>query len=140
MVMKVRYGYRKLTKDEAESGQFGTRGLRITKIITATPILLQMRIMVLKSVSYEAIAEWLNDEGIPVGPYATNGMWTGALVQGLLQDPILSGQRRFRKGVTRITYRTGKTKTKANPNAPEMQEYPELAHFTLEEHRELLAA
>ena len=31
MVMKVKYGYRKLTDEEAQSGQFGPKGLRIAK-------------------------------------------------------------------------------------------------------------
>src|SRR6185437_9253089 len=32
MVGKIRFGYRKLTKDEAASGHFGSKGLRIAKV------------------------------------------------------------------------------------------------------------
>ncbi|MCE9531923.1 MAG: recombinase family protein, partial [Planctomycetes bacterium] len=38
MVLKVRFGYRKLSKEEAASGQFGTPGLRIAKLPEWTPI------------------------------------------------------------------------------------------------------
>ena len=140
MVTRVRYGYSKLTKEQADSGEFGPKGLRIAKEETATIYLNQMRLRTLQGESYEMIADWLNDEGVPPGRYTTNGKWTGKLVRSLLRDTILSGQRRFRKGISQLVYGSGKHKRKVNPEPPEMKEYPELAHFTPEEHRELLAA
>jgi DNA invertase Pin-like site-specific DNA recombinase len=140
MVLKIRFGYVKLTPEQADSGKFGPRGLRIAKVGEATPFLHCMRVRVLAGESYPVIADWLNDEGILPGPYVTGGKWTGALVRDLLRDPILSGQRRFRKEISRLVYGKGKNKPRANPKPPEMREFPELAHFTPDEHRELLDA
>ena len=139
MVLKIRYGYRKLTKEEAASGQFGPKGLRIAKIVECTSYIHGMRLRVLAGDSYPVVADWLNDEGVDPGPYVTGGKWTGRLVRDLLRDPILSGRRQFRKEVSQLIYAKGKNKPKTNPNPPEMQDFVELAHFTPEEHHELLA-
>jgi site-specific DNA recombinase len=139
MVLKVRFGYRKLTREEAASGEFGPVGLRLAKVTAATPYLHGMRLRVLAGVSYPVISDWLNDEGVDPGPYVTGRKWTGALVRDLLRDPILSGQRQFRKEVSRLVFGKGKNKPRANPKPPEKQDCPELAHFTPAEHAELLA-
>ena len=140
MVMKVRYGYRKLTRDEAASGRFGSIGLRIVKLQGCTGIILEMRSRVLRRESYVKIAEWLNDSEIAPGPYAEGGKWTDRLVTELLRDPILSGQRRFRNSLSKLFYKTGKPRARPNPQGPAVQEYPELAHMTPGEQAELLAA
>lgn len=59
MVGKVRFGYRKLTKEEADSGQFGTKGLRIIKMEECTPVLQEMKSRILSGHSYAAVADWL---------------------------------------------------------------------------------
>lgn len=137
MVLKIKFGYRKLTREEADSGQFGPKGLRIMKLSEWTHALHQMRKMVLKRLSYEQVCDWLEDEGVPPGPYVTSGKWSGYLVKNLLKDRILSGRRQFRKEVSKFIYGTGAHEARANPK-PELQEWPELAHFTVEEHDELL--
>src|SRR5262245_52590299 len=116
MVQKVRFGYRKLTKQEAASGEFGPRGLRIARDNpdVAGPVLYQMRARRLAGESYEGIGEYLNDEGVPPGPYAVHGRWSGKLVEDLLRDPVLSGQRRFRVEISKLNYRTGKHRRKEN--------------------------
>ena len=43
MVQRIRFGYRKLTKEDAESGKFGPKGLRIVKLSEDTPIIHEMR-------------------------------------------------------------------------------------------------
>lgn len=138
MVGKIRYGYLKLTKEQADSGGCGPKGLRIAKDVTATPYLHQMKNMVMEGESYEFVADWLQGEGVDPGPYATNGKWTGRLVRDLLRDPLLSGKRQFRVQINKLKYKTGKHDRRRNPKPPEMQEYPELAHFRPEEHRALL--
>jgi DNA invertase Pin-like site-specific DNA recombinase len=138
MVQKVRYGYRKLSKEEADSGAFGPRNLRIAKVPECTPWIREMKGRVLAGASYESVARWLEDEGIDPGPYVTSGRWTGRLVKGLLGDPILHGERTFGDGLSQTLYRTGKKKRQKNPNPPEVEHHPELAHLTEEEHAELL--
>ena len=139
MVQRVRYGYRKLSKEEAESGHFGSKGLAIAKRPECTPIIREMKERVLRGDTYTSIADWLNDEGIEVPPYATNGRWTDRLVRNLLRDPILSGQRAFRRTLYELIYRTGKHRRRRNPE-PETESYPELAHLSPEEHSEILQA
>jgi DNA invertase Pin-like site-specific DNA recombinase len=135
MVLKVKFGYRKLSKEEAATGQFGPQGLRIAKRPECTPVICEMRDRVLRGDHYEAIAEWLRDTGIEKPPYAQQ--WTFRLVKSLLCDPLLSGKRKFRKTIHRPIYRTGKHRRLPNPE-PEEESYPELAHLSPVEHEVLL--
>ena len=139
MVLKVKFGYRKLTREEAASGQYGPVGLRIAKVPEWTAIIREMRERVMRGESYEQVAQWLNEEGIPPGPYATGGRWSGKLVKELLRDPILSGQRTFRDVVHTLHYGSGEYLRRRNKVAPELKQYPELAHVTPDEQSELWA-
>jgi DNA invertase Pin-like site-specific DNA recombinase len=136
MVQKVMFGYRKLTKDEANSGQFGPKGLRIVKLVECTPIILEMKRRVMRGDSYPAIAKWLNSEGISPGPYVKLGRWTGRLVNCLLRSPLLSGTRTFRNVAHQRIYKTGKFKRTKNPT-PDKMEHVELAHMSREEQEAL---
>jgi site-specific DNA recombinase len=139
-VQKVKYGYRKLTKDEANRGEFGPKGLRIVKRPECTTVILAMRDRILSGCGATRLADWLNAEGIDPGPYVKSRRWTRALVTGLLRDPILSGTRSFRKIVYRQIYETGKYRREANKNGPETQHVPELAHLTVDEQAQMIAA
>jgi len=68
MVQKVRYGYRKLTREEADSGHFGPKGLALAKRPECTPVIRAMRDRVLRGDAYRSVADWLNDEGIEAPP------------------------------------------------------------------------
>lgn len=136
MVQKVKYGYRKLTSEEADTGNHGPGGLRVAKRPECTPIIREMRDRVLRGEFFQAIADWLRRERVETPPYAQR--WTGRLVKDLLCDPILSGTRRFRMTVYQPVYRTGKHR-RVSSATPETERYPQLAHLTPEEHRELLA-
>lgn len=140
MVLKVKFGYRKLTKEEAATGEWGRKGVRIAKLPECTSTIRAMCERVLRGETCTQIADWLDFEGISPGPYATSGKWTRRLVSGLLRDPILSGKRRFRVVVTQTIFETGKGRRRRNKSAPEMQEVPELAHITPEEQEAVFAA
>lgn len=73
MVLKIPFGFRKLTKAEARSGQYGPKGLRICKLPEWTPNIMEMRRRVLKSDPYVAIVAWLIATGTPVGPVRQGG-------------------------------------------------------------------
>lgn len=139
MVLKLRYGYRRLTAEEAASGEFGPVGLLVARMPECTPIILEMRQRVLRGESYASIARWLNAAEISPGPYVTGGVWNGPLVRDLLRDPILNGLRRFRMLEYRLTYATGEHKREQNAN-PQTAECPELAHMTQQEQEELWEA
>jgi hypothetical protein len=138
MAAKYRFGYRKLTKEEADSGQFGPKGLRLAKVPGCTPIIHEMRRRRLAGDTRNAIADWLNGEGIRRGPYVKRGRWTGKLVDDHLRDPIYSGTRTLRDTIYEPVFKTGKHRRRKNPN-PETEYYPELAHMTQEEQQELIA-
>jgi site-specific DNA recombinase len=133
MVQKVRYGYRKLTPQEAALGQFGPKDLRVVRLPECTPLIQEMMQRVMRGERYTAIADWLNTEGIEPGPYVVGRRWTPRVVVDLLEDPILSGTRTFRDTICRPIFKTGKHKSTKNAE-PETKHYPELAHLGAEEH------
>jgi site-specific DNA recombinase len=138
MVQKFRFGYRKLTKEEAGSGLFGPVGLRIAKVPECTPIIREMKAMIMNGRKYVELADWLIENQIKPGPYVTSETWSDNLVRDFLRDPILRGMRTFRDVLHQPIFLTGKYRRQKNTDEAEMKEYPELAHFTPAEHFELL--
>jgi hypothetical protein len=136
MVTHVGFGHRKLTKEEAMSGQFGPKGLRVAKEPSATPILHEMRRRVLAGDSAPMIACWLNEMGIAPGPKCKLPTWSGKLVKFTLRNPLHCGIRLFRKVLYAKLYATGKPTRNKNAE-PDASEHPELAHFSKEEFAEL---
>jgi DNA invertase Pin-like site-specific DNA recombinase len=139
MVMKVRPGYRKLTKEQADSGKFGAKGLRIMKDPEWTPIFQKLYEMVVKQrKSGTRLAVWLNSQvpAVPTGPYATRKTWNQKLILELLRDPLLYGLRQFRKVTGQMLFRTGKSRRRKNPE-PQKIHVPELAHMTEGQWREM---
>ena len=136
MVQKVRYGYRRLSKEESASGLLGPKDLRVARRQECTPILREMMDRVMRGDPYAAIADWLEAEGIEAGPYVDGGRWTARLVVELLDDPILSGTRTFRDTICRPIFSTGKHRPVKN-SEPETEHCPELAHLSAEEHEAL---
>lgn len=139
MVGKIRFGYRKLSKEEAQSGVFGPVGLRIARVDDCTPIIQEMIQRYLRGDLPSAIAMWLNGRGIAPGPYVHLGMWSSRVVNDFLQDPLLCGRRTFRDVLHTQVFSTGKYRRQRNPT-PETSDHPELAHITVEEHAQILAA
>lgn len=136
MVLRVRYGYRRLSKEEAVSGHFGPKGLRMAKVPECTQTIRQTCRWVHEGVSYVRIAERLNQAGICVGTYVQQERWTATNVVNLLRDPILSGTRRFRVVLYEPVFGTGKHRRRKG-GQPEIKVYPELAHLTLAEQEDL---
>ena len=136
MVQKLRYGHRKLTKEEAAAGNLGLKDLRIVKRPECTPIIREMMSRVLRGDGCAAVADWLNTAGVEPGPYVVSRRWSARLVVGLLDAPILSGTRTFRDSIYRPIFKTGKHKPVKNLQ-PETAFYPDLAHLSAEEHEGL---
>jgi hypothetical protein len=139
MVAKIRFGYRKLTKDEAKSGQFGPIGLRETKIPEATPIYHEIRRRLMGTKSPTTAVEWLKSEGIEPGPHVKSGEWTVGVLKGIVCDPQLHGTRTHRRFIFTRIFKTGKYRRDRNPQ-PLQKHWPELAHMTREEQETMLAA
>lgn len=130
MVLRVRYGYRRLSKEEATSGHFGSKGLRMAKVPECTQTIRQMCRWVHEGVSYVRITERLNQAGICLGPYVKQERWAATNVVNLLRDPILSGTRRFRVVLYEPVFGTGKHRRRKG-GQPEIKVYPELAHLSV---------
>lgn len=139
MVLKIRFGYRRLTQEEAASGEHGPKGLRIARVAELTSTIREMRERVLRGESYETIARWLNDSEVPPGEYVVLKEWTGRLVADFLRNPVFHGMRVFRKKEHKLIFSTGEPRRAKNAN-PEFRYVPELAHITKEEQEELWAA
>lgn len=139
MVQKVRYGYRKLSKEEAASGQFGPQGLRIAKLPECTPVIQEIRRRLLENLRPMMVVNWLNEHNIKPGPYVRNGRWTVAVLRDTMCDPLLSGTRTFRKTRYRPIFKTGKHKRETN-REPLSEQQPELAHLDRQEQDSLLQA
>jgi site-specific DNA recombinase len=138
MVQKVRYGYRKLSEEEAASATGRTKGLRIAREPGCTPVIREMARRVRAGHAYSAVAGWLNNEGVDPGPYVTKKIWTGKLVEAQLRDPILHGMRTFGDVLSRPIFSSGRHKRRKNPDGPETESYAELAHLPEDEHRDLI--
>lgn len=138
MVQKHRFGYRKLTKEQAQSGEFGPPGLRIAKLPECTPTIQEMKNRYMAGQSDYEIAVWLNEAEVPPGPYSKRQRWTAAMVEDLLADPILSRYRQFRKVKYKPIYNSGKHKREKN-DQPEIKLWPCLAHLSEEEGERLRA-
>jgi DNA invertase Pin-like site-specific DNA recombinase len=137
MVLKTKYGFRRVSKEDAAAGNHGPRGLRIVKDDEAAPVIRAMRDAVLRGDAYDVIAERLNGDGVRPGAYVSKERWTGALVKGLLRDPILKGLRRFRLTEYRKINRSGKYRRIDNKPNAETAVVPELAHLSAEEFDDL---
>jgi DNA invertase Pin-like site-specific DNA recombinase len=120
MVQKLRFGWRKLSEEQADSGQFGPVGLRMAKIAEHSPIFRAIRDQIVtQNWSGERVARWLNEQGVLPGPHAKSGKWTGVLVLKLLRCPLVSGRRTFRVKLNKLVYETGKYLRVPNPQGPD---------------------
>lgn len=126
MVQKNTFAYKKLTRDEAQSGQFGPVGLRLMKDTDWEDIVRLMVAWFLRGAQYAWIADKLNELGVPPGPYVKSGRWNARVVADFLKSELLGGHRKFPDTLHERIYKTGKHKRKRNPT-PERTHYPELA-------------
>jgi DNA invertase Pin-like site-specific DNA recombinase len=113
MVLRVRAGYRKLTKEEAATGQFGPKGLRIATLLDWSPTVDHVRRMILDQVlpspylRLDHVVDWMNGREVPTGPYCKRKTWTVQLLVEWLRDPILCGWRRHRQTIYEYVYGDG---------------------------------
>lgn len=139
MVQRVRFGYRKLTREEAASGDFGPQGLRIARLAEHQGVFDEIRRQLIATQSPADVVAWLKLENMPLGPYVKRKQWNWALLKGLVTDPLLHGIRQFRKVQHIPVLADGSYRRKKNPE-PETQSVPELAFMSREQQVEMLAA
>ncbi|HVX85686.1 MAG TPA: recombinase family protein [Phycisphaerae bacterium] len=105
-----------------------------------TPVIEDAFKYMLAKKNWTALAEWFNEQGFPVGPYATNEKYTGASARRFMSNPILKGMP-YRGFMHTIKIgSSGARKSVKNPEGPTFYEAPHLAHVTPALFDELQAA
>jgi hypothetical protein len=78
---------------------------------------------------YADVADWLNQKGVPLGPYSRQDHWDGPMVGRLTHNPLLKGVRfRNKRKTRRISAGTYKSE-KAEPHELLTRRVPHLAFF-----------
>ncbi len=96
---------------------------------SATPIFLEWFQRLKDGANYSIVADWLNANNIPMGPYArSRRSWDGATVRRLTNNPLLKGMpgRGFKKSVKH--HETGRRVSVRNPDGPVLIDCPHLTH------------
>ena len=86
-----------------------------------------------QSLNCSAVADWLNQQNVPVGPYCRTKKWSGHMVRRLFKNPVLKGKpaRGFKHTVKH--HESGRRRSVTNPHGPTFQDFPQLAFFAADE-------
>jgi site-specific DNA recombinase len=68
-----------------------------------------------KDWTYSEVADWLNNNNVPLGKWCRTKKWTGAMVRRIVFNPILKGVREHNRKVAKRVNETGRRKS---VNAP----------------------
>lgn len=80
-----------------------------------------------KGASYSEVADWLNEQNVPVGPYCRAKQWDCKMVGRLTHHPILKGVRQRNQKITKRVNKSGRPKViKAPPEELLLRECPHL--------------
>lgn len=102
----------------------------LQRVDEATPIYQEMFRRLRETLNQEKVADWLNEQGVPVGKYSRTKRWTGKAVARARRNPLLKGMpaRGFRR--TQKVHETGRRKSVRNPCGPTFSKhfFPHLVH------------
>jgi len=101
------YGYNKPHAKATEA--------EVTRLPEAEAVYEHWFTMLEEGENYRAVADYLNDNNIPTGPYCRSDTWTGRMVQRITFNEILKGERFRNKRVADRVNKTGRSKTKKAP-------------------------
>ena len=111
---------------------------------TATPNIQEGLRRLKLTLNYTAVADWFNEQGVPVGKYCGRKnrklkTWSGAMVKRYFSNPLLKGQpgRGFRHTIKH--HGTGRRISVPNPDGPFFKDYPHLMHVEPSEFDEVNA-
>lgn len=105
----------------------------------ATPIYEEWKRRLFETRNCSAVADWLNQQGVPTGKYARRKSWNGAMVRSITGNPLLKGMPRRGLKHTVKHHETGRRVSVKNPEGPSFYQCPHLAFWTPEEFDELNA-
>lgn len=96
----------------------------------AEAIYLEMFQLLEDGATYAEIADWLNDNNIPVGPYCRLSRWDCRMVSRIVHNPILKGERVHNRKMSKRVNKTGRRKVVKAPAEETLVRYcPHLAFF-----------
>jgi len=105
----------------------------IRKDPESEPVVERIFTMLEGGASYAEVADWLNRESVPTGPYRRSDTWTGKMVGQYVRHPALKGQREWNNRTTRRQNSTGVRRTvPASPEELLIRIDPHLAFVTAE--------
>jgi hypothetical protein len=86
-----------------------------------------------KTPNCSALADWLNEQKVPTGPYARKDQWDGPMVRRVTANPLLKGWAR--RGVRHSVKHneTGRRVSVKNPSGPQFRHCPHLGFWTEDE-------
>lgn len=105
----------------------------------ATPILREGLEILRRTRCWISVADYFNQNSVPVGPYCRRKSWNGAMVNRLYHNSILKGTPQRGKRHTKKQHSTGIRISVINPEGPTYRDEPHLAHFEAAEIDQLLA-
>lgn len=101
---------------------------QVQKDPAAEPIIEHWFSMLEAGATFAEVADMLNAEGVPPGPYARKPRWDGTMVGQVTRNPILKGVRQRNKVMTKRENSTGRRKpVKAPPSELLERNCPHLA-------------
>jgi DNA invertase Pin-like site-specific DNA recombinase len=94
----------------------------------AQPIYDEMFRRLEEGANYSEIADWLEEQKVPLPPYARSSRWTCSLVTQLIHNPILKGLRVRNKKMSKRVNQTGRRKSVTAPASERLERHcPHLA-------------
>jgi hypothetical protein len=96
----------------------------------ATPIYMEWFRRLRETHNCSAVADWLNAQGVPRGPYGRRQTWDGKMVRRITRNPLLKGMPGRGWKHTVKHHETGRRVSVKNPKGPQFREFPHLAHVS----------
>lgn len=101
------------------------------------PLIQEGNRLLLETVDCFVVADYFNECGFPVGPYARRKTWDGKMVRRYFANPLLKGKPQRGAKHTVKHHGTGRRISVKNPKGPNFYEAPHLAFFTEQEFDDL---
>jgi DNA invertase Pin-like site-specific DNA recombinase len=90
---------------------------------TAEPIYDEIFRRLEDGASFSEVADWMNQQNIPRGPYCRNGRWDGAMVARVVRNPIVKGVRVRNKKMARRVNKTGRRRSVDAPPEERLERF-----------------
>ena len=101
------------------------------------PLIQEAKRLLLETGDCFVVADYFNERGFAVGPYARRQSWDGKMVRRYFANPLLKGKPQRGAMHTVKHHGSGRRKSVKNPKGPNFYDAPHLAFFTEQEFDDL---